>query len=403
MIRLAPPGMRQTGFALAVVVFVWSWVFLGQSFYAHKGSSDAIWYQPYALNMRAGQLPYRDFSVEYPPGALAAFMAPSYVGNPENLASYEKWFGRLMGVLGLCSLLLIARARPPIWGLALVAVSPLLIGTLAPERYDLWPATLTVAGVVALLGNRHRLGWAALAAAFTAKVYPLALLPLAAAWTFRRRGSGELARCAAVGLAVTAAAFGPFVVLAPHGLWTSLWGQATRPVQIESLVGSYLIAFEHSPRVFSYATIGIDGHGTLLATAFLAQLATLLWIWIAFARGEARAERFVRYAAAAVCASIAFGRVFSPQYLIWLVALVALVRGYRGMVATAMLVVCFILTDLWYGTHRFDAYIATGHYAWLVLTRNLLAVALVFVLAAQAPPGWRRRSAVAARPVQGGS
>jgi hypothetical protein len=85
--------------------------------------------------------------------------------------------------------------------------------------------------------------------------------------------------------------------------------------------------------------------------------------------------------AASVCAFIAFGKVFSPQYLVWLVPLVALVRGRRGMLATGLLVVSFILTNLWYGTPRFDAYVATGQYAWLVLTRNLIVVLLMAVLA----------------------
>ena len=330
--------LRQIGVAFAVVVFLGSWVFLGHWFYSGKGSSDAIWYQPYGLQMRAGELPYRDFAVEYPPGALAAFVAPTLVGQPENLADYEKWFGRLMCLLGLCSVLLVALAGPPVWGLALIAVSPLLIGSLAPERFDLWPTTLTLASVVALLRDRHRLGWAALGAAFATKIYPVVLVPLAAAWTFRRRGSGAVASCLGIGLIVAVLAFGPFMVLAPHGLWASLWGQESRPMQIESLVASYLVTFKHPPRVYSYQTVGITGHGTLLALSLAALVGLLLWIWIAFARGQATEERFVRYAAASVCAFIAFGKVFSPQYLIWLVPLVALVRGYRGMLATAMLV-----------------------------------------------------------------
>jgi hypothetical protein len=155
-------------------------------------------------------------------------------------------------------------------------------------------------------------------------------------------------------------------------------------MQIESLVASSLVTFEHPARVYSYQTVGIPGHGTLLAVALVVLLGTLLWIWIAFVRGPATAERFVRYSAASVCAVIALEKVFSPQYLIWLVPLVALVRGYRGMLATAMLVVSFVLTNLWYGTSRFDAYITTGHYAWLLLTRNLIIASLVAVLAAPA-------------------
>jgi hypothetical protein len=386
--RLATPGPRHIGVALAVVVFLWSWAFLSHSFYAGRGNSDAVYYQPYGLQTRDGELPYRDFAVEYPPGALVVFVAPTFVGHPEDLANYETWFARLMCALGLCTLLLVARAHAPAWGLALVAVSPLLIGTLAPERFDLWPTALTAAGVVALLGDRHRLGWAALAAAFAAKLYPAVLLPPAAIWTFRRRGPTELARCLAVGLAVAAVAFVPFLLLAPHGLWTSLWGQASRATQIESLVASYLMTIGHPRTNASYTTVGIVGHRTISALSSAAQLAALVWIWIAFGRGEATRDRFIRYAAASVCAFVAFGTVFSPQFLIWLVPLVALVRGYRGMIATGMLVVSFILTNMWYGSGRFVAYVNTGQYAWLLLTRNLIIVLLLAVLVS--PGQWAR-------------
>jgi len=137
------PG--RLGVALAVVVFVWSWVFLDHSFYLHRKSTDAVYYQSYAVKVQAGEVPYRDFAVQYPPGSLAVFLAPTLVSDPADLAAYEKWFSRLMCLLGICCLLLVIRAHPPPWGLALVALSPLLIGRLGPERFDLWPAAQTIA------------------------------------------------------------------------------------------------------------------------------------------------------------------------------------------------------------------------------------------------------------------
>jgi uncharacterized membrane protein len=292
-----------------------------------------------------------------------------------------------MLVLGVCSLLLVASARPPIWGLAFVAISPVLIGSLAPERFDLWPTALTVAAVVAFLGDRHKLGWAALAAAFAAKIYPLSLVPLAAVWTFRRKGAVELGRGVAVAAVVTVIAFGPFVILAPHGLWQSVWGQAARPMQIESLAASYLMTVGSPHVIQTYGTLGIRGHSGITVVSVIAQVVALLAIWIAFARGAMANERFIRFAAAGVCAFVAFGRVFSPQYLIWLVPLVALVRGRRGILAVAALTIAFVCTDLWYGTDRFGDYVNARGWAWLVLGRNLVIVSLAALLCF---PAWSR-------------
>src|SRR5581483_7007149 len=78
------------------------------------------------------------------------------------------------------------------------------------------------------------------------------------------------------------------------------------------------------------------------------QIVALLALWAWFARGPAERGRFLQASAACVCAFVAFGKVLSPQFLIWLVALVALVRGRRGLLAGALLVAALALTQLWF-------------------------------------------------------
>ena len=379
--RPALPRPYLFGVALAVLVFLWSWAFLSHSFYAHRGSSDVGFYQGYAQKIRNGKLPYRDFPVAYPPGALAVFVAPTLLASPSSPHDYARWFGRTMGVLGLCALLLVASVRRSASATAYLAVSPLLIGSLASTRFDLWPAALTLAALVALLGERHRLGWAALGASIAAKLYPVVLIPLAVVWTLRRRGRRELARASGVGALVLGAAFVPFAILAPHGLWESNWGQLSRPLEIESLAASYLKTFGHPHVIGDHGALALSGHGAIAVASVVAGVVVLLAVWVDSWRHEATQERLARSAAACVCAFIAFGKVLSPQYLIWLVPLVPLVRGRRGLAATALLTTAFLCTDVvWYGTHRFDDYAFGSHWAWLVLTRNLILVLLVAAL-----------------------
>ena len=65
-------------------------------------------------------------------------------------------------------------------------------------------------------------------------------------------------------------------------------------------------------------------------------------------------ERLVRYSAAAVCAFIAFSKVLSPQYLIWLIPLIPLIRGRRGAAAAALFVATLVLTQLWFPSRYID-------------------------------------------------
>jgi hypothetical protein len=73
--------------------------------------------------------------------------------------------------------------------------------------------------------------------------------------------------------------------------------------------------------------------------------------------------------------------VLSPQFLIWLVPLVALVDGRRGVRAMGMLAVALVLTHLWFPRRYWDyVYTFDGLTASLVLARDLALVALAVLL-----------------------
>jgi hypothetical protein len=375
---------RLLGIAIAGVVFLWSWTFLDHWFYANGRIVDTAVYQGYGLMVRAHELPYRDFSVDYPPGSLPVFVAPTFVGHPSDLNDYGTWFARLMALCGLACLGSVILARAPRRGVAFVALAPLLVGALMLTRFDLWPTALMALALAAFVRDRYRLGWFALALAISAKLFPVVLVPLAAVRTARRRGVGELSAGLSVWLGTLVSVFLPFAVLAPHGLWESLWGQFSRPIQIESLVGSYLMTFVHPGIIISHDALAIGGHGALAAATTVVEIVCLVGLWITFARRETDDERFLRFAAACVCAFVAFGKVLSPQYLIWLVPLVALVRGLRGAAGMLLLATALVLTQYYFDLPRYDAYIDQYRYAWFVLARNLTLVGLLAVLSA--PP-----------------
>lgn len=353
----------------ATALFLVCWGLVHRFFWAHGQLVDWPTYQRYGdAIVHRGLVPYRDFAVEYPPGALPVFAVPSLAGD---YASSFAWVMAACGV-GLVALVGAIRREAAFY----VALAPLLAGSLILSRFDLWPALLVAAALAALLRDRHGLGWALLGAGVAAKLWPLALVPLALVWS-ARRGSR---RAPLAGVAVAAAAFLPFAVLAPHGLWSSLSGQLSRPLQIESLGAAILTTFGRPVVVTTHGSQNVAGHGALAAAFALLQVAVLAALWLDFSRGPVTRDRFLRSVAACVCAFVAFGKVLSPQFLLWLIPLVPLVAGRRGLAAVSLLTTALLLTQIWFPQRYWD-YAGPFHLAWVVLLRDLALVALLGVLA----------------------
>src|SRR5205823_4752621 len=239
------------------------------------------------------------------------------------------------------------------------------------------------------LAGRRRAGLGVLGLAASAKIFPVVVVPTALTYVWRRYGRREALVCAGLFSGVAALCFLPFVRLSPGGVWESLHRQADRPLQIESLASSFLLVAHQfgAWTVHLNLSHGSQNQGGSLANALAAiqsvvQALVVIALWIAFARGPATPERLVRYSAASVAAFIAFGKVLSPQFLIWLLPLVPLVRGRRGFAASAVLAAALVLTQLWFPYRYWRLALHQDSIAsWLVFARDLVLILLVVVLA----------------------
>ncbi len=370
---------------------------LHYGFFTEKPLRDTPIYERYGdAIVHGSELPYRDFGVEYPPGALPAFAAPSLAAGAGDFEGYSRVFELLMlacGAVasGLTGFLLVRQgAGPPrlVAGTLLAGLAPLALGPVVLSRFDLWPAALTIGALAGIVSGRRPLGFGLLGAAIVAKLYPAVVLPLAIAYVWRREGRRAALVAGGFAVGFVALCFLPFLIASPHGVWSSLSGQAGRPLQLESLGASFLLA-AHQAFGLELAQAASSGSDNLigrlpdvLATVqSLLVVAALIGIWIAFARGPATRDRLLRYSAAAVCAFVALGKVLSPQYLIWLMALVPLVRGRRGIAAAALFVATMTLTQLWFPSRYIElVYGLDPRASWLVVARDLLLVALLVTL-----------------------
>ena len=395
----APPSRGQLllPIALGITAFLLAWGTLHYGFYTHHLLLDTPLYEHYGDAILKGRVPYRDFHVEYPPGSLPVFAIPSALAGAGAFGLYSRLFEGMMGLCGMAVAgsvaAVVARRGSNFLGLAapvaLASLGMLALGPVVLSRFDLWPAALTVTALAALVFGRTRLSFALLGVAFAAKVYPLVLLPLMLTYVWRREGRRGSLVSGAIWLSTALVTFLPFLVLSAHGVWASISEQASRPLQIESVGASFLLAAHQvsgialvvRPSHGSDNLVGTLPHVFALSSAVI-QLTVILWLWVGFARGPADTERLLRFCAAAVCAFVAFGKVLSPQYLVWLIPLVPLVRGRRGAVAGLLLVLAMVLTQLWFPYRYLDlVYSLDPAASWLVFARDVSLVALVLLLA----------------------
>ena len=270
--------------------------------------------------------------------------------------------------------------------LALIAAFPLLLGSVVLTRFDLYPAALVAAALAALVHRRDRLGLGLLGAAVAVKLYPAVLVPVALAYVWRRRGRREALICLAVCAGVVVLAFLPFLVVAPgrrraQHRAAAVAAAADREPRLGALPRRAPPRRARrrdalGPRLAEPARDRHRRHrGPAQPRADRRPRLDLA------AASRRRAEELVRWSAAALVAFVALGKVLSPQFLIWLVPVVPLVAGRRGLRASVLLALALVVTQLWFPSRYWElARELDPLPSTLVLIRDLVLVALLVVL-----------------------
>ena len=226
--------------------------------------------------------------------------------------------------------------------LRLLALSPIALGPISLNTYDAWPAFLTVAALLTL----PLLGFGLLGLAFAAKLYPIVLLPPALAYVWRTAGRRMAVGATGVFAAAAAIVIVPFLVLAPHELVESFRAQAGRSLQVESLGGALLgiadrlgwysaTVVHRTGHTISYDLAGSVAHAVGVAST-AAQVLAVILVFALYVRGRDDLTRLTAAFAAAVAGFLVFTRFFSPQYLVWLVPLVALLGPVEWLLTAAV-------------------------------------------------------------------
>jgi len=307
-------------------------------------------------------LPLRALPHEYPLLTLIPFLLVMF--SPQHW--YQVVFAILMALLAGGMYFLLARFKSRT--AAIIGATLLVIGgwSTAVGRFDLVPSLLTLLAVI--LAERKRWTWSfvLLALAFLMKFYPVMLLiPFLVGqqmeshekWNAWRRWQPF---AAFIGVCVLV--MGVSLLLSVEGTISPLSYFETRPIQAESLGSSLLwlstfvthhtLSFDNTYHSLNVQPVHILTSLVTYGEQFL-ELAGLAFVaWLQWKRRIDLATATLL----TLLVVIVTGKVFSPQYLIWVIPLVAYVVGTNWRWITSWIVICALTTSIYPYT-----YYAPGH------------------------------------------
>jgi uncharacterized membrane protein len=296
----------------------------------------------YAEQLNDGKVPYRDHAVEYPVvtgyvmGALGLPVHALGVRDP-NL-NQGQWFynanALVLSALAVATaavILALRRRRP--WDAAIFALSPILFVT-TTVNWDFLAIGFAVFGVYAWSRRRPVLAGVLLGLGGAAKLWPLFLIGPLFVLALRSRRIREWG-LASVGAAVAWAVANAPVFLLYRTSWERFFDlNTTRPVDWGTLwyIGRYFDGKWHTGSTghgpFQWLSDHIPVLNALTYTLFLLSCAAIGALCLL----APRRPRLAQVAFLVVAIFLIFSKVWSQQYVLWLLPLIVLARPRWGAI-----------------------------------------------------------------------
>lgn len=356
-------------------------------------SSIGIYFD-YASRVMDGSLPYRDFTLEYPPFALFFFILPRLFTS--SLAVYAIAFQVevfLFDLLGLYLIYRIAQSQgKALWKMLTVyTVAILAIGPIIAQSYDIFPAIIVLLSLYCFWTGKHKTSWGILALGAMTKIYPIAIAPLFLAYYVRNRQYKRIWSGILVFAASSLAIIIPFLVTSPGSLLSFINYHARRGIQLETTYSVFLLiagkmGLTSTQLVFGAGSWNIAGplaNTLAVISTFVLAFFLLISYWFIYSQIKPEKSQILEmgtYSLLVIAVILITSKVLSPQYLIWLFPLLPLLFGKQRYNIWAVFVVIGVLTYFIFPLHYLELIALKTEIVAVLLVRNIFLVLLTVLV-----------------------
>ena len=296
-------------------------------------------YFPVAEAMFTGHIPYHhynDLAWEYPPLALVVMLIPRlFASTPYG---YQIAFDIMMMLFAFLESYLIYtvvrenRNAVIISVVNLVLMTMMIIDGSVLERFDIVPAVICLASVILYRNERYEWAFVLVGIGTLVKIYP-ALLFLAFITPFVvRKDWKNTAKMTSITAAIGLAVMAVFYAICSNELFTFITYHSDRGLQIESVAGSFIdflaaIGLTEVSTVITFGSCNILGTLPDMVSPFVMPLLivmVLLSCAFQFLMCKKGKEDVVFFSMLYVMVFMIFNKVFSGQYIMWIVPMVVL-------------------------------------------------------------------------------
>ena len=286
----------------------------------------------------------------------------------------------------------------------------LIMTEFAVDRFDIVPAALSVAAVYCFVTKRYTLAFVLLSMGTMIKLYPAVLFPIFLIPFIMNRNWNEVLKGTAVFVIASLAVIIPVMILQPDLLSSTITYHADRPLQIESLASSFIYPFgmlgltavtiAAASRVGNFGSDDLIGGWADPAASMMLPLMIIfivaVYVLYAYALkkikdtgdGNDRLYLFANAILLCVTLFIMIGKVFSSQYLLWMIPpliFVLMLSPDREWKRTVFVLFAAILliTQLQFAYNV--GYLGGGENIndigmMMILVRNIMMVVLLYLI-----------------------